>query len=79
MLKNIAEPDRTQMTIWRMRIAYWVPKATDTHREYVILIAFPPQQWLHERASVLGYSTLPASWNVNFGGRVVTTDLQTVK
>jgi hypothetical protein len=24
-----------------------------THLEYVILIAFPLQQWLHERASIL--------------------------
>jgi len=24
-----------------------------THLEYVILIAFPLQQWLHERAAVL--------------------------
>jgi len=31
-------------TIWRMRIASWVTKATDTHSEYVILIAFPLQQ-----------------------------------
>ena len=29
--------------------------ATDTHSEYVILIAFPRQQWLCERASVLRY------------------------
>ena len=28
-------------------------KATDTHSEYVILIAVPPHQWLHERASLL--------------------------
>jgi len=27
-----------------------------THSEYVILIAFPLQQWLHERASMLFYS-----------------------
>jgi hypothetical protein len=38
-----------------MRIACWVPKATNTHSEYVILIAFPLQQWLHERASMLRY------------------------
>jgi hypothetical protein len=44
------------MTIWRMRIARWIPKATDTHSEYVILIAFPLQQWLHERASMLRYT-----------------------
>jgi len=32
--------------IWRMRIACWIPKATNTHLEYVILIALPQQQWL---------------------------------
>jgi hypothetical protein len=35
-----------------MRFACWITKATDTHSEYVILIAFPLQQWLRERASV---------------------------
>ena len=39
--------------IWRMCIAFWVPKATNTHSEYVILIAFPLQQKLHECALVL--------------------------
>jgi len=29
---------------------------TNTHSEYVILIAFPLQQWLHERASMLRYT-----------------------
>ena len=38
--------------IRRMRIACWITKATNTHSDYVILIAFPLQQWLHERASV---------------------------
>ena len=27
------------MTIWRMRIAYWIPKATNTHLQYVIINA----------------------------------------
>jgi hypothetical protein len=35
------------------RIACWIIKATETHSEYVILLAFPWQQWLRERASVL--------------------------
>jgi hypothetical protein len=39
--KNIVQPDRPQMTIWRTRIALWTRKATNTHLEYVILIAFP--------------------------------------
>jgi len=37
----------------RMRCACWIPKATDTHSEYVILTASPLHQWLHERASML--------------------------
>jgi len=43
------------MTKWRMRIAYWVPKATDTGSEYVKRIAFPQQQWSYECASMLRY------------------------
>jgi hypothetical protein len=42
-----------QATEMRMRIACWIPKATDTHSEYVILIAFSRQQRFHERASML--------------------------
>jgi hypothetical protein len=40
MWRNMVELDRPHMTMWRMRIACWVPKATDTHSEYVILIDF---------------------------------------
>jgi hypothetical protein len=39
--------------IRRMRLAFWVTKATDTHSEYVILIAFPRRQCLRECASML--------------------------
>ena len=39
-----------------MRISYWIPKATNTHSEYVILITFPLQQWLHRRTSILPYT-----------------------
>jgi len=46
MWKHIVRPGRQQMTVWRMRIACWIPKATNT--QYVILIAFPLQQWLQE-------------------------------
>jgi len=38
MRKNIVQPDRPQMTIWGMRIARWIPEATNTHSEYVTLI-----------------------------------------
>jgi hypothetical protein len=47
--KNMVEPDRPQMTR-RMRVACWIAKATDTHLEYVLLIDFPRQHWLRERA-----------------------------
>ena len=56
MWESKVDPDKPQMTIRRMRIACWMPKATDTHSEYVILIAFSLQQWLHERASLLRYT-----------------------
>ena len=61
MWENILALGRPHMTIWRMRIACWITKAPDTHSECVILIAFPFQQWLRERASLLRYtySTLP--------------------
>jgi hypothetical protein len=36
----------------RVHCACWLIKATDTHSEYVKLIAFPLQEWLHERASM---------------------------
>jgi len=31
-----------------MCFASWITKATDTHSEYVILLAFVQQQWSHE-------------------------------
>jgi hypothetical protein len=43
-------------TIRRMCCACWTTKATEKHSEYVILIALPREQWLHERASVLRYT-----------------------
>ena len=36
-----------------VRFACGVTKARDAHREYVILIAFPHQQWLLERSLML--------------------------
>ena len=56
MWKNIVEPARLQIIIWRIHIACWIPKATNTHSQYVILIAFPLQQCLHERSLMLCYT-----------------------
>jgi len=52
----MTQPDRPHITIWRMRIACWIHSATDTHSKYVILIAFPRQQMLRDRASTLCYT-----------------------
>jgi len=36
-------------TLRRMSYAIWVKKATDTHSECLIIIAFQQEQWLLER------------------------------
>jgi hypothetical protein len=41
-----------------MRTASKIIKTSDKHSEYQIFVAFPRQQWLHERALMLRYSIL---------------------
>jgi len=53
MWKNIVEPGMPQMTIWRMRFACLIPKATNAHPEYVFLSACQLRQRLHERPLML--------------------------
>ena len=53
-----------------MRIAYWILKATNTHSEYVIIIAFPLQQWLYQRPSILRYTYMACRVS-GFHGTVV--------
>jgi len=74
MWKNMVEPDRQQMTIWRMRIGYWVTKLTDTHThthththsEHLMHVAFPRQQWLRARPfNVTFVRTLPVFFVFN--------------
>jgi hypothetical protein len=65
MWKNIVEPGRPQMTIWRVRLACWISKATNTPSEYVLLLPFPLQQWLHEHASLLRYTYIACLVNLN--------------
>jgi len=51
MIKYCREEQVTDgNTIRGMRFAYGTSKATDTHSEYVIIIACPRQQWLRDRA-----------------------------
>ena len=49
------------MTVLRMRIACWIPKATDTYSEHVIVISFPPRQWLHEHSFFSLFFTMAPS------------------
>jgi len=56
MLETMVQPDKLQMTMWRIRIADWIPEATNTHSEYVILTALPLQQWLSGRTSMLRFT-----------------------
>jgi len=37
------ETGRLEMTIWLMCIAWWIHKATNTHSDYAMLIAFSLQ------------------------------------
>jgi len=48
MWKNTVEADRPHKIKWLMRTSCCITKATNTHSEYVILIDFPLQQWLHD-------------------------------
>jgi len=59
MWKNIVQLERPHI-IWRMRIAWSIPKAINTHSEYVILIYFALQQILQERTSVVRYTYCPS-------------------
>jgi len=56
MWKNNVQLDRPQTTVWCKCTARWIPKATNTHSEYVILIAFAWQQWSQKHASMLPYT-----------------------
>ena len=57
--RNVVEPETDGNIIRRMRFACWITESTDTHSEYVRLLAFILQQWLRERASILLYASLP--------------------
>jgi hypothetical protein len=39
-VKKYCRAGKATDDVWRMRFACWIPKATDTHSEYVVVIAF---------------------------------------
>ena len=57
------------MTIWRMRIACWIPKSTNTHLRICNIYVFPLQQCLHERTSILRHT---------YSVRLVASDLGSI-
>ena len=67
MWKNIVQPGRLHITIWRMCIACWSPKATHTHPQYVTLTALPLQLWFHESCSILTFIfTVPVLFHISY-------------
>lgn len=57
MRTNEVEPDRTQMKHNKtLAVCMLGNLRLQTHSGYVIINAFPLQQWLHERTSVLRYT-----------------------
>jgi len=67
--RNHAEPSRSQITTWRMRITYWITEAANTLSGYVTFVAFPLQKLLHKSAALLRhtYVAYPVSLcNVNY-------------
>jgi len=64
MLKNMVDPGRAQITIWRMRIACWITKATSTHLEYVIYIPFPVNNDFKNSSQCYVIRTLSVLFNI---------------
>jgi len=62
----MVQPDRPEKIIRHMRIVRPISKATDIHSEqyYEILIAFPRQQCLRERFSMLRYTCTACLVNI---------------
>jgi len=63
---------RPEMTIRRMRIACWIPKATDTHSEYVTSLLFHRKDGGTSAPQCYVIRTLPPPFNHFF---VATTGL----
>jgi len=66
-MEKLCTARHVTMTIWGMRITYWIPTAMKTDAEYATLTAFTLQQWLHEVSSVLHvHSVEQKSINLKF-------------
>ena len=72
------------MTQKNMLFACWIPKATNKHPEYIIIVAFPLQQWLSERAVILSYTYIAclvyyenSTKNTYWGNNIVFISVKT--
>lgn len=68
--KNLVVLDSHSDTIWYLHFTYWISKATNTHLECIILIAFLLQQRLCKCTSLLYYmciACLVKIWQSAFG------------
>jgi len=54
----VIQPDRPHLTILRIHIAYWTTKGRNTHSDYVTIIVFALQKYLHESALMLRYTKI---------------------
>ena len=64
--ENTVELVRPQMTIWRVRIACWITKATNTHTQYVILIGLAMQIIFTNLPECYVLHTLPVLFVFNY-------------
>ena len=64
--------------IRRVRTAYWITKATDTHSEYLIFIYVPKQQWLLESASILRLYVHGLSCLFSVTARLLTSEYRVI-
>ena len=67
MWKNMVELGRPQVTIWRMRIACWIPKATNAHSVHNTLCFYTATMVARPRLDVRLY--------VKGGSNMTGTDL----
>jgi len=63
MWKNNVQPDRPQIAICACTLHAGY---LDANSEYMILIAFPLQQWSHEQASMLRYKYIVCLFYILF-------------
>ena len=54
-------------TVWHVLISRWLPKATNTHSQNVIFIAFPLQIWIYEMPQGYVILKLPILFLPNIG------------